>query len=126
MEIRFKTNINPNAVFGLLYNSIGDRSTPIKTLPILQIPEQVRNIDPNFRYKPHYKIDHPLYPIQIGPDVISIACIDQYQGWNLFSEKIFDVLNKLNKVGIITEVNRLGLRYINFFDFDIFENLDFR
>lgn len=125
LEIRFKTNINPNAVFGLLYSSLGDRSTPLQTLPILQIPEQVRNIDPSFRHKPHYKIDHPLFPIQIGPDVINIACIQQYQGWDLFSSKIFSVLNKLSRADIITDINRLGLRYINFFDFNIFEKLDF-
>ncbi len=124
IEIRFTPAIHVNAVFGLLYQALHNEFPNVENLPILQIPEQIRNIDPNLRFKPHYKIFDENYALQIGPDVISIASFPKYNGWEKFSERIFNILNKIEKTGVIKNVLRLGIRYINFFELDIFKNIN--
>ena len=54
VEIRFDSAIPAEAIFGVVYNAFNDifPNKPIN-LPILQIPEQIRNSDPNLQYKPH-------------------------------------------------------------------------
>jgi uncharacterized protein (TIGR04255 family) len=54
LEIRFRTTTHPNAVFGLIYNTLQEDFPRVESLPILQLPDQVRAADPNFKYKPHY------------------------------------------------------------------------
>jgi uncharacterized protein (TIGR04255 family) len=122
-EIRFTTEIHPTAVFGIIYKELKNEFPKVENLPILQIPEHLRSIDPNFKFKPHYKIFNDSIVIQIGPDVISISSFPRYSGWIMFSETIFHLLNKLNRTNIINEVLRLGIRYINFFETDIFNKL---
>lgn len=124
IEIRFTTNIHPNAVFGLIYQALKNEYPNVENLSILQIPEQIRNIDPNLRFKPHYKIFDENFAVQIGQDVISIASIPKYIGWEKFSEAIFSILNKIENTSIIKNVLRLGIRYINFFETDIFKNIN--
>lgn len=53
IELRFDTNVFPNAVFGMLYNEFKTYYDKVERLPILQIPEQLLETDPNFKYKAH-------------------------------------------------------------------------
>lgn len=123
IEIRFKTKIPHNAVFGLVYSKLSSEFKSVENLPILQIPENIRMADPNLKYKPLYKISNPDFIVQIGPDVLSVSSSPRYLGWQKFSKKIFDILNKIEELKIISEVERLGIRYINFFDLNIFDKI---
>ena len=125
LEIRFSTKMHPNAVFGLIYNALqNDFLNKVESLPILQLPEALRAVDPNFRFKPHYKISNDTIVVQIGPDVLSISSFPEYIGWETFSKKINSILDKVEKIKIIDNVNRLGIRYVNFFESDIFTNIN--
>ena len=93
IEIRFSSKINSNAVFGLFYNALQSDFPKVESLPILQLPDIVRVNDPNFRYKPHYKISNDKFVLQIGPDVIAISAYPSYVGWEVFSSKIFNILD---------------------------------
>lgn len=124
LEVRFTSRINENAVFGLIYSVLEIDFPQVETLPILQLPGFVRASDPNMRYKPYYKISNDNYVIQIGPEVISISSFPKYLGWDKFSEIIFDVLNKVESIGIINIIERFGIRYINFFDNNIFDKIN--
>lgn len=123
IEIRFKSKIHQNAIFGIIYNTLKSDFSKIEDLPILQIPEPIRISDPNLKYKPLYRISNDEFVIQIGPDVLAIGSYPKYLGWKKFSSKIFEILNKIEDLKIISEVERLGIRYINFFNEDIFDNL---
>lgn len=126
VEIRFRTDIFSNAIFGIIYNEFKADYPIIEKLPILQIPEQLRDIDPNFKFKPHYKISNDLLTIQIGPEVIAIGSKIPYVGWTDYSKNIYQFLKQLFDKKIITEVLRLGVRYVNFFErIDIFPELNF-
>jgi uncharacterized protein (TIGR04255 family) len=125
-EIRFSTKMHPNAVFGLIYNALQADFGESENLPILQLPEAVRAADPGFRFKPHYRIFNENFVVQIGPDVLTISSYPKYAGWTVFSNKILDVLDKVEKVGIIDSILRIGIRYINFFGGDIFKDLNLK
>ena len=124
VEIRFSTSIHPNAVFGLIYNTIKSDFENVENLPILQLPEAIRSSDQNLKYKPHYKVISKDIVVQIGPNVISISSYPEYIGWSAFSSKIYDILSKIKAVDIITEIHRIGTRYINFFEEDIYKNIN--
>ena len=89
------------------------------------MPDLVRASDPNFKYKPHYKISNEKFVLQIGPEVIAISAFPNYVGWEDFSNKIFDILDKIKDVGIINTIERIGLRYINFFEGNIVNSINF-
>lgn len=125
VELRFESSIHPNAVFGLLFNALKEEFPDVEKLPILQLPEQLRDIDPNFKHKAHYKlISEDGFTIQIGPDVIVFGSPIPYQGWEFFSNKLSLALNQVFETKIFKTISRLGLRYINFFETDIFENIN--
>ena len=125
-EIRFTVKIHPSAVFGLIYNALQVDFPKVENLPILQLPEAFRATDPNFKFKPHYRISNEKFATQIGPDVVTISSFPKYAGWDEFSKQIFSILDRIENVGIVNTVTRIGIRYINFFDNDIFKDIDLK
>jgi len=126
VEIRFSSSIPPDAIFGLVYESFKDifPSKPID-LPILQLPAQIRNADPNLIYQAHYRFSHNGFLLQIGPKTISVINKDEYVGWAAFSLKIKECFNKMKSINVIEKTKRFGLRYINFFEGqNIFDKLN--
>lgn len=122
-ELRFDSSIPDDAIFGIVFNQFkNDFNNAATPLPILEIPSQIRNQDPNLMFSPHYKMENSSFTMQIGPKVISLVSINEYSGWDSFQEKILDIFTKLQELKIITRINRLALRYINIFpDVDVFE-----
>lgn len=124
VEIRFEANVLPDAVFGIIYNRFKEQYPNIDKLPILNLPEQVRINDALLRDKAWYKLKDENFIFMIGPRVVSIIKPKEYSGWKLFSARIQDSFNNLNELKIIKAVERIGIRYINFFDFDIFDKIN--
>lgn len=124
VEMRFIAKVNPNAVFGLMYGALlPEYSGEIINLPIMQLPEAVRNSDPAFKYKPLYRLLSKEVVIQIGPDVLSISSSLPYIGWEKFKGHVIRIINLINSAEIIDRVIRLGHRYINFFESDMLPNI---
>lgn len=127
IEIRFSTNIHPSAVFGVIYNEFKDKYPTVEKLPILDIPEQIREKDINLIFKPYYTLKNGNNLIQVGPRVLSINQPDIYKGWDNYSATIYEVLGEVKKLDIIKSINRLGIRYTNFFrGIDIFEKINLK
>lgn len=125
IEIRFETPLFPNAVFGLIYDALReDYPDKVEKLPILQLPEQLREQDPGLKFKPYYKIENARFIVQIGPDVLTVSSKNPYPGWSIFESHVFYIIEKVIKRGIITKVIRIGHRYINFFSGDILPKLN--
>lgn len=123
VEIRFEPLVNPNAVFGILYYGLKDKFPQVENLPVLQVPEAIRLKDSMFAFQPQYRLRNEKFQVQIGPDVLSVHCLNEYIGWALFSSVIFEVLNTIRHLGVIGSVERLGVRYVSFFETNIFKNL---
>jgi len=121
-EIRFDSSFPGDAIFGIIFNQFKDEFQNVEQLPILQLPAAIRNQDPNLKFSPHYKIKKDNFIIQIGPNVFSLTNIKEYCGWKVFSEKIFDIYNKVLELGLIKKQFRTALRYINILpDINVFE-----
>lgn len=130
-EVRFTPNIDSNLVFPLLYSCLKDEFPNVETLPIFQIPEQLRNTDPNLLFQPHYKLHHrdnTNHVFQIGPRVLAFSFSPEYHGWGEFSTFTQKYLKIAADCGIIGSIQRIGFRVINFFESDIFadKTLDIR
>ena len=62
--------------------------------------------------------------IQFGPRVVSLVTKpNQYPGWAAVEKEMTWLLGQLQTLGFVSEGERLGVRYINFFSVDIFEKL---
>lgn len=126
LEIRFSSSFPDDAVFGIIYNQLKDDFPRFDPLPILQLPAAIRSQDPNMKYSPHYTSRNDNYVLQIGPRSFSINNVENYVGWEVFSLKIFELIEKFEKSGIISQIERLGLRYINILEnINVFENSNF-
>ena len=125
VEIRFNSSLPSDAVFGVVYNQLKDSYQNNEQLPILQIPELVRNNDPNLKFQPYYKLKRDNYVIQIGPHVLSLSITDNsYTTWEDYFSEIQNVFGRVGELNFISNVMRVGLRYINFFEDDVWEKIN--
>lgn len=125
IEIRFEASVPNSAVFGMIYSHLKDNFPGnIINLPVSQLPEQIREKDPNLKFRPLYRIESSKVILQIGTNVISVSSIIPYIGWNELSSNAEKVIDVLIKNEIINRVTRLGHRYINFFSEDVLPKLE--
>lgn len=117
IELRFDPQIDKSAVFGVIYNAVKDEYRgSVERLPVLQLPESVREIDPNLKYKPLYRLSNDQFILQIGSDVVSVSSKMPYVGWSTFSKHTLSLLKRIEETGVVKRFVRLGHRYINFFE----------
>jgi uncharacterized protein (TIGR04255 family) len=121
-ELCFEPEPPNEAVFGIIYPIILQKLSNLKhiSLPILQLPETVRNNDIQFKYQPLNRLQGDELSISIGPRVINFSITKPYIGWSKWKPYILDILNNLSDGHIIKSVERTGLRYLNFIEQDIF------
>ncbi len=125
VELRFEREIHPDAVFGVISKVVKDDFKSFQSLPIRELPDKLRNSDPNLRHSPHFQSLAGDYKLNIGPNAISLANINKYHGWaDSFFPKINKLLSQIKKSDVVTHFNRIGLRYIDFFDEDIFKSIN--
>lgn len=126
IEIRFVPNFPPDAVIGIIYNLLSskDRCSLIQR-PIMQLPAEVRTNDPQLKYQPTHTIQTPHSLVHVGPyvTVIQIPNVD-YPGWKEFRKIIDNIISLLRKIRLIQRVDFIGLKYLNFFKFDIFNQVN--
>ena len=115
-ELRFSTsapavNIIPGALYSQL-SGIGQVVT-IEKLPISQIPETIRQADPNLKFLPVVKLDWQNYFILIGDSSICVSCKLPYPGWKLFRTAIAYIVGEVAKIGIVNAIERYSLKYVD-------------
>jgi len=126
IEFRFESPFPYDAVFGIIYNEFKEEYSNLQELPILQLPEVVRRRDPALQYKPYYKLasEDKKFLFQIGARVFSLINLNPYDGWTVFSGKLKDLIERVKKLSIVDTYTRVGIRYINGFDFNILEKIN--
>jgi len=125
LEVRFITSESWATLPGLLFSRIRERYPEQKNLPLAQIPEEMRRREPAFTYQPLIQfLSRGDFLIQFGPRVVSlVAKSKEYPGWAAVENEMRWLVSKLEQLGFISEGERLAVRYVNFFSFDIFERL---
>lgn len=124
-EIRFESSFPSEIVTGMIVGALGS-ITEIEGLPVLQIPEAIRNIDEQLKFAPHYKAKIGEITLQFGGGVIAISSPIPYIGWIAFKPKIEEVLDKLISNKLIKNITRVARRTVNFFPDDILEHSTFK
>ncbi len=117
-EVRFLPQPVPDAVFGVVYPLVEAQYPAFEKLPILQLPDEVREKDPNLQFAPHYRLKTGSTILQVGPRVISLTTSD-YDNWNSFSRNVLDLFRILEERRVFGPIVRVGLRYVNFFEQNI-------
>lgn len=115
IEMRFKSSSNVSTLLpGLLFKSFGD-DFPIQTkLPVGNIPEELRKSDPNLANAPLVALSGEKLRIGIGDAAVGIECHGTYVGWPSFKEVALRVIRECIGTKLISEVERVSVKYINF------------
>lgn len=123
MEIRFVTGVDWALLPGLLYTQIKDRYPRSEKLPIAEMPEEFFRNDPVLTYSPRMRFVGDGFVVQFGPRVVSLLTRGEYPGWQRIHDELSWLLERLQVAGFVHEGERLGMRYIDFFEEDIFAHL---
>ncbi len=124
VEIRFESDFPPEVIIGILYQSFVPKFAKVDRLPILQLPEALRLSDPNLIFQPYYRLSTENFAFQFGAKVISLNNSGTYVGWDVYYAKLVETITTVVKSGVIKNVLRFGIRYINFFEnIDIYKNI---
>lgn len=124
-EVRFESTFPPGAVFGIGYNALKEKYANFEPLPITQLPESVRDSDPDLFFQPHYRAKRDTFVVQIGPRILSINSIEPYPGWDNYKSEILSVLEAIKSSNLVSGVARIGLRYRNVFANQILKDINF-
>lgn len=124
LEIRFSTDYPDDAIFGMVYSKVKELfpKKPIEQLPVQNIPEQIRRIDPNFKYHALQRIFNDNLSFSVGPRSIIFGNHKDYVGWDNWSLFFNKILEKIIETDLLLNVERIGLRYINLFENNIFNH----
>lgn len=125
VEIRFspRENIPSQALFGMMYASLKNY------YPNTSVPQTI-NLPDNLKIKLEESqiIFNDKVSVHIGNSVIIFNSKSQYPGWTEYFDIIAKSLANIINLDIFKSVNRVGLRYVSFFeDIDnIFEYTNFK
>lgn len=129
IEVRFAPAVDPDAVFHFAKKSkiITDYFEKEEELPIYQLPPSIRNSEPGLKYSPYFRLkgrqQFSDYLCQIGPRVFSIVTAKEYKGSSDFLEKATTLFSSLQTSVDIERVERLGIRYIDFIEGNVFKQI---
>jgi len=124
-DIWFESKMPSEALLGIIVENI-ESYKEIRSLPLLQLPKDIRLMDPNLKHQALYEIlsiDEKPYKIVLGHNSLGIALNGEYQGWDeSFFPEIKELYGKIFEKGLIEKITRCGLRYVDFFqDENIYE-----
>lgn len=114
-EVRFSSSVPPDTIVGLVYGAIKDEFGAPEPLPILQIPAALRDQDPNLRYQACYRFQREGHTLLLGPRNVALSTVP-YVDWNSAEPRLNEVLMKLDQANLFQRIERIGLRYVNFFE----------
>lgn len=66
-------------------------------------------------YATRTSLHNSEFAVNVGPNVVSFACLKDYRGWSAFSAIIRENMISLASQNLIGDIERVGLRYVNFF-----------
>lgn len=123
-EVRF-TSLQPwENMPGLLYSQIREKYPSQKRLPLADFPEEFRRQDPSLLHLPLLQFHGKHFLVQLGPRCLSLVTAPNlYPGWNAIQEELDWLTPRLQAAGVVSETERIGVRYIDFFEENVFEIL---
>src|SRR5215467_10357493 len=74
-EVRFTSAVPSDAIIGLVYETVKDKFGQPNNLPILQLPTELRDKDPNLRYQACYRFEKPGNVLLVGPHSVALSTV---------------------------------------------------
>ena len=116
VELRFEPLLDRKAVVGAVYYKLREQFPVLETLTTEALPEALRPSGPDFCYRPQVRASNDQFRVYLAEQSITVGVVGTYPGWQAFSDTIQDVLRQVHGLGVVGEVQRLGLRYVSFFE----------
>lgn len=130
LELRYESELPLPVLCGAIYNileKIKEENQQIQSLNDNQIPDYIRENDPNFRYSPRYRIvSEKNFTVAMGTHVIIFSILDNYPGWKAWKESFENVIKEVSNIGFIKSVTRIGLRYIDYLTGNVIDKLNIK
>ncbi len=126
-EIRFENELPSAVIFGKLFGALSDEFGETEPLPIIGMPRELMDKE-EFKFAPHYRLKNDRFLVNIGQRIISVNRIctkEEYTNWNDYYKIINSVFGVAQKAKLFETVERISVRYINFFDHPISSVLNF-
>lgn len=116
VEFRFEHAELPELVLGRLLDlSLWENSYTQVRLPAADIPQPIREADPQLRYQPLVELrksdGHRV--AKIGGHVMSYHVTGLYPGWTIYRDEIGTLLREALAKLRSPQISRIGFRYIN-------------
>lgn len=113
-EIRFSSSQAASTVLpGFFFAKLLPVTWRIETLPMAEIPNQLRSSDPKLRYQPLMRIHWDDFILMIGDRSLGVACKMPYIGWSAFKNRIVHIFKILFDAKVIQTVERYSLKYVD-------------
>jgi len=110
-EVRFTAALPvSNILPGLMFQGL-EGEKDIERLPASELPQQLRNIDPNLKYAPLIRIRWHTFTILISDQSVGLACAIPYPGWDKFKPAILKIVKIVGSAGVIDSIERFSLKY---------------
>lgn len=123
MELRFVTRVDWTLLPGLLFPLIKERYPDQRKLAVASLPEEALQQIPDLAYASRMQFSGQQFVLNFGPKMVSLAFRGEYPGWQRIKTELEWLSGQIRKADFIQEGDRLGMRYIDFFEGDIFEHL---
>ena len=119
-------NVPTDVVLGIMYNSLNNTfgKLNVQGLPILNLPEQLRESDLNLRNKPTHRIDCGQGLVSVGPHIISISILPPYKNWEEYVGFISKIIELIKGLKIVGNIHTLNLRYLNFLKSNVYDKIN--
>lgn len=125
-EIRFTTSTPWIELPGLISNLLDKQQYQgRKALPLNGLPDEWKQRIPGAVHMPHYQFTSEEFIVNLAPQMIGL-CVQtmHYPGWSNVERELRTFLNAVTKAGFMKEGARLGVRYTDFFEQDIFDYVE--
>ncbi len=124
VEWRFQPVIPKETILGVLYEKVKNEFTKLEKFPSAFLPPEILENDPTLQYAPMYRLIESNFTIQVGYHSISFHLNNKYSGWQFFEKKLFNFFQTLKETSIFQKPTSFSMRYINFFEYEVYPNLN--
>lgn len=100
---------------GLLLSKLSASNPKFETLPAAQLPQIVRDNDPNLQNAPLMRIMvDSRFTVLIGSKWLGVGCQMPYAGWTAFKEMILNVFSVLRDMPSVSGIKSHSIKYVDF------------
>ena len=124
VEIRFNSTLPKETIIGLFYSKVKSELSAPRDMAIMKLPSDIREQDKNLQNQPYYEFRKENLLVRLGPKVLVISNVKEYLGWQSFFSFIKKIVDYANSIELISSIERVGVRYINFFPENIIGRLN--